>query len=494
VTSLVNSITKLDQMEAETQCRLERKGICRKTDSASEVLERSNLRDFLKYATPVWRRCASRYYGYAVMQLSGEAQTTTSYIGERYCLPEAPLCAVCPISKFCNFARNKVNSENTTPFVDLFCGAGGLSLGMERARFRPIFAVDSDDAACDTYLFNRPELSELDVFRGGISEALVRGLIPQAAVVVGGPPCQGFSNANRQRLSDDPRNILYREYIRALSVSNAQIALMENVVGIAKNLDKIVDDFREVGFDIFPFTVNATDLGFPQNRNRVFILCVRSTGTRASVSVRDIFAHQLNLCIEAAKKQKFTLSDAIKDLPVIQAKSVRNASGLENERFGFTIAASTTSQHNAYISLINGGLVYPFVLNHRSKYNNPRDIEIFSRLKPGEKSDADSIKDIMPYANRQHMFKDKFYRLRNDFPSKTITAHMYYDCHMYIHPEQARGLTPREAARVQGFPDDYLFLGYPNEWYRQIGNAVSPLVGFEIAQALMASAEYMGVA
>jgi DNA (cytosine-5)-methyltransferase 1 len=71
---------------------------------------------------------------------------------------------------------------------------------------------------------------------------------------------------------------------------------------------------------------------------------------------------------------------------------------------------------------------------------------------------------------------------------------MYYDCHMYIHPEQARGLTPREAARVQGFPDDYLFLGYPNEWYRQIGNAVSPLVGFEVAQALMESAEYMGVA
>jgi DNA (cytosine-5)-methyltransferase 1 len=210
--------------------------------------------------------------------------------------------------------------------------------------------------------------------------------------------------------------------------------------------------------------------------------------------VRDVFYRRLNLSLKATKHQQFTLSDAIRDLPVVAAKSVRNASSLENEEFGFTVAASTTNQRNDYVNLINGEIAFPFVLNHRSKYNNPRDIEIFSRLKPGEKSDADSIKDIMPYANRQHIFKDKFFRLRNDFPAKTITAHMYYDCHMYIHPEQARGLTPREAARVQGFPDDYLFLGYPNEWYRQIGNAVSPLVGFEVAQALMESAEYMGVA
>jgi DNA (cytosine-5)-methyltransferase 1 len=494
VTSLAEDFITLDQFKVDTSRHEKRNGSFLKTSSATEVLERSNFGDFPVSAPDVWRRSARRFHGYAVMQLSGEAQKTASYIGESYCLPDAPLCATCPISKFCDFARNMTNTENATPFVDLFCGGGGLSLGMERAGFRPIFAVDTDAAACDTYLFNRPELAESDVFRGGISEALERSMIPQSAVVVGGPPCQGFSNANRQRLSDDPRNILYREYIRALKVSDAQIALMENVVGIAKNLDKMVEDFREIGFDIFPFTLNAKNFGFPQNRNRVFILCVRSIGNRASLSVRDVFYRRLNLSLKATKHQQFTLSDAIRDLPVVAAKSVRNASSLENEEFGFTVAASTTNQRNDYVNLINGEIAFPFVLNHRSKYNNPRDIEIFSRLKPGEKSDADSIKDIMPYANRQHIFKDKFFRLRNDFPAKTITAHMYYDCHMYIHPEQARGLTPREAARVQGFPDDYLFLGYPNEWYRQIGNAVSPLVGFEVAQALMESAEYMGVA
>ncbi len=97
---------------------------------------------------------------------------------------------------------------------------------------------------------------------------------------------------------------------------------------------------------------------------------------------------------------------------------------------------------------------------------------------PGEKSDAKSIQDIMPYKSRNEIFKDKFYKLEPQKPSKTITAHMY------IHPYQARGLTPREAARIQGFPDNYYFLGRPNEWYRQVGNAVSPLASRHIGKAL----------
>jgi len=105
-------------------------------------------------------------------------------------------------------------------------------------------------------------------------------------------------------------------------------------------------------------------------------------------------------------------------------------------------------------------------------------------LAPGEDTGAEAIRDINPYKNRDHIFKDKFYRLRPNYPSKTITAHMYYDTHMYIHPNQARGLSPREAARIQGFADDFIFFGYPNEWYRQIGNAVSPIVAKAIGSAL----------
>ena len=147
-----------------------------------------------------------------------------------------------------------------------------------------------------------------------------------------------------------------------------------------------------------------------------------------------------------------------------------------------------------YVQLINDGLDRKLpLLNHRSKYNNERDIQIYETLKPGEKSDAESIQEINPYKNRSEIFRDKFDKLVADEPCKAITAHMYYDCNMYIHPYQARGLTPREAARVQGFPDDYLFLGSPNEWYRQIGNAVSPLMARVLADALKKVLKRIGI-
>ena len=119
---------------------------------------------------------------------------------------------------------------------------------------------------------------------------------------------------------------------------------------------------------------------------------------------------------------------------------------------------------------------------------NDRDINIYKSLKPGENSTSESIKKLNPYQNRNHIFKDKFFKLQPDKPSKTITAHMYYDTHMYIHPNQARGLTPREAARIQGFKDTFIFFGYPNEWYRQIGKSVSRNVASAVGHALQYAA------
>ena len=100
---------------------------------------------------------------------------------------------------------------------------------------------------------------------------------------------------------------------------------------------------------------------------------------------------------------------------------------------------------------------------------------------PGDKSDSPRIADIMPYASRSHVFKDKYFKLIPDIPSKTITAHMKFDCNMYVHPYQARGLTPREAARVQSYPDNYFFLGAYTKTYQQIGNSVPPLMARVIA-------------
>ena len=105
---------------------------------------------------------------------------------------------------------------------------------------------------------------------------------------------------------------------------------------------------------------------------------------------------------------------------------------------------------------------------------------------PGENSLAESIADIMPYASRNHMFKDKYYKLDGNQICKTITSHMKFDCNMYIHPWQSRGLSPREAARVQTFPDDYVFYGAQNSWYMQIGNAVPVKLAENIGRAIHA--------
>ncbi|EXY87686.1 C-5 cytosine-specific DNA methylase family protein [Bacteroides fragilis str. 3998T(B)3] len=134
--------------------------------------------------------------------------------------------------------------------------------------------------------------------------------------------------------------------------------------------------------------------------------------------------------------------------------------------------------------MINSDIHTDYLLNHKSRYNNENDIEIFNRLKPGEDSTATSIQDILKYKNREDIFKDKYKKLRDNEVCKTITSHMRFDCHMYIHPFQARGLSPREAARVQTFPDDYFFRGTLNDWYYQIGNAVPVRLAYIIAKTI----------
>ena len=175
--------------------------------------------------------------------------------------------------------------------------------------------------------------------------------------------------------------------------------------------------------------------------------------------------------------------EALYGLRPLVASRKKNATELGSEGSGYTIERNLGST-NAYINRINNGKVYDFVLNHKARYNNDRDIEIFGRLLPGDKSDDPKIADIMPYTRRSNIFKDKYYKLEPDKVSKTITAHMKFDCNMYIHPTQARGLTPREAARVQSYPDDYYFKGAYTKTYMQIGNSVPPLLGRVIASAI----------
>jgi DNA (cytosine-5)-methyltransferase 1 len=353
-------------------------------------------------------------------------------------------------------------------FIDLFAGAGGLSLGLTQAGFNMIFANEIDKVASQTILLNHNKLSKDNLFIGDI-RILNQNIsylkqFQQVDLVTGGPPCQGFSIANQQRMIDDPRNILYKEYITFIKHTKPKFFLMENVKGMRNKISEIIDDFNsnlDEKYSISYAILNAKDFGVPQNRERLFII-----GNCINIDSNQIFNE-----LKQQQHKQFFLFDAISDLPPLHPKRIKNNNSIENEKFGFTEIEFEYKQTN-FVKYINNNRTIQKLYNHKNRFNNDRDIEIYKLLPQGCNSTHDSIQHIMPYKERAHIFKDKYYKLKYNEVSRTITSHMQYDCNMYIHPEQSRGLSPREAARIQTFPDDYYFCGSQNNWYKQIGNAV----------------------
>ena len=389
-------------------------------------------------------------------------------------------CTTCPVNKYCNHYINKARAAidpAALQMVDLFCGAGGLSLGFTQEGFITALANDIEACCVDTYAHNHPETPRDHIVLGDIREIVrsiesyINGI--SVDVVVGGPPCQGFSMANRQRLIDDPRNYLYKSYVEAVKRINPPFFVMENVKGMLSVASQVVEDFEAIGYQTSFRVLNAKDFGVPQNRERLIYI-----GNNVGASNDEIFDKIQAL---PAAIPDHVLKDALYGLRPLQALREKNATELGSESSGYIIERDEKPQTNEYISFINQGKKYPLVLNHKARYNNDRDIEIFGRLNQGDRSDDPKIADIMPYARRNGIFKDKYFKLEEQKVCKTITAHMKFDCNMYIHPTQARGLTPREAARVQSYPDDYFFRGAYTKTYLQIGNSVPPLLGRAIA-------------
>ena len=385
---------------------------------------------------------------------------------------------------FLNNYVNKVsfNSNSKNSLVDLFAGCGGMSLGLERAGFDPVFINEIQPEFAETFYFNH-DINIEKYFVGDINDLIIdydkySKYFTNTAIVCGGPPCQGFSMANRQRLIDDPRNVLYKSFLNILNLIRPQFFIMENVKGMAQKIDEILLDFKQYLGDDYNFDyalLNAKDFGLPQNRERFFLI-----GNRNGVDTKEIFNK-----IKDQYKNHFSLGQAIENLPKLKSKKIKNNNKIESEDYGFKLRKFKLDR-NQFDLFINGGKTFPYLLNHKNRFNNDRDIEIFSRLPQGANSLHESISDIMPYYRRNHIFKDKYFKLSENKICKTITAHMKFDCNMYIHPNQARGLSPREAARVQTFPDSYFFRGSQNKWFAQIGNAVpvklAEIIGNQIIQ------------
>lgn len=366
-------------------------------------------------------------------------------------------------------------------FVDLFAGCGGLSLGLQQAGFTPWFVNEIVEQFCDTYKFNH-NLSDEHYYVGDIAELNLhlndyKEILSDITLVCGGPPCQGFSMANRQRILDDPRNNLYKQYLIFLQNVRPKFFIMENVKGMMNKIEEIKQNFADYLGDEYHFdysVLNAQDFGVPQNRERFIMI-----GNRVGVSPVDIFNE-----IYKHKRKPFLLKDALEGLPHLASKKEKGAKGIECKESGFTECDFEYVQNDFY-RFVNGNKDIKKLYNHKNRYNNERDIEIYRRLPQGANSLHESIADIMPYKRRNGIFKDKYFKLDENQVCKTITSHMRFDCNMYIHPWEARGLSPREAARIQTFPDDYVITGSQNMWYAQVGNAVPVKLAKAIGDGIM---------
>lgn len=391
--------------------------------------------------------------------------------------------------------QEKLQHSSKPTFVDFFAGAGGLSCGFTQAGFRVCFANDFEDVCVRTYRYNHPELPEDKVLKGDIRNIVdnigdyVKGSVD---VVVGGPPCQGFSSANQQRIIDDPRNELYKYYIKAVRAILPKIVLMENVKGMLKVADQVVEDYSNIKvskngklytYDVAYRLLNSVDFSVAQSRERLIYIAIRNDiEDKFNITPKQVFEE-----IAENNKQNphYLLKDALEAIKPLNAPRVKNTNEIDDEKTGKKIDVNTyNGNENAYLRLINGGREEPILYNHKARYVNDTNYEIYRLLNQGDDASDPKIKGIMPYENRLHCFKDKYYKLIANRPSRTITAHLRMDCHSHIHPFQIRAITPREAARCQSFPDDYLFLGAYLKTYMQIGNAVPCLMAKGIANVI----------
>lgn len=398
-----------------------------------------------------------------------------------------------------SYRKTEQQKHKNDPYTlaDFFCGAGGLSLGFRQAGFKIELANDIEDVCIETYKYNHPEIPSERIIKGDIKviiDNIEDYLDRDIDIVVGGPPCQGFSQANKNhRVIDDPRNKLYKYYLKAIEKIVPKFVVMENVRGMLKVANQVVEDYQalkcekdsttytyDVGYKIF----NSEYFSVAQSRERLIYIAIRNdVAQKLAITPQDIFNEIEEKC---KGKTIYPLRAALSDIAPLDAERLINHNEIDSQSSGKKVMQNEyVNNNNAYLNLINCGEQIPIIFNHKARYCSTLNYEIYRRLSQGDDATDDKIKDIMPYAHRNHCFKDKYYKLIADKPCRTITAHLRMDCHSHIHPYQVRALTPREAARVQSFPDNYVFLGAYLKTYMQVGNAVPPVMARTIAEVIM---------
>ncbi len=340
--------------------------------------------------------------------------------------------------------------------VDIFSGAGGLSIGALNAGIQIPIAIEKDPNAAKTFKRNHPEAT---VITNDIVEVDTKSLnIQNPFIVFGGPPCQGFSLSNsKTRNEKNKNNKLYHEFVRFIRELNPEWFLFENVEGIVsfskgETVKKIKADFEKLGYTTSSKVLTASDYGVPQDRNR-FILIGNKNG------IKFEFPEKLD--------GKVTVKEAIEDLPVLE-------NGQSVDKLPYR------NKPSAYAKKMRNGS-RKAKQNYVSR-NTELVLERYKHIKQGENWRAIPDHLMQNYANKNNCHSGIYKRLHAEKPSVVISN---YRKNMLIHPEQNRGLSVREAARIQSFPDNFIFEGSLMHIQQQIGNAVPPLLAEAIFKQIM---------
>lgn len=366
-------------------------------------------------------------------------------------------------------------------FIDLFCGCGGFSLGMVRAGFRCLAAIDFNQEAITTFKANFPDTLAFckDLTKFPPDRLTAKLGVNHVDVIVGGPPCQGFSTVRQvdsanhgSRVRKDKRRYLFRSFLDYVSVFRPRLFVMENVLGIqsaakGKFFTLVQSEARKLGYRVHAQVEEAWKLGVPQKRRRQLIIGVRN-------DLPGFFPSELTPCARAKGSPK--LWDAIGDLPEMAAGggSEECDYDLALRKDFLTSRGETARNYLENVLEVNKARK---LTCHRARPHNDRDIGDFRRLREGETADAAIARgEKMEFPYDRSIFLDRYTRQHRENICSTIVAHLSKDGLMFIHPTQDRSLTPREAARVQTFPDWFRFPVPRTHQFRIIGNAVPPLI------------------
>lgn len=363
------------------------------------------------------------------------------------------------------------------------------------AGFKSLAAADNDKWGIKTYSTNFPkaETIEEDVSKPSVKRKIYD--LGDIDVVVGGPPCEGFSVVGRVKIAslaregiwklrnknprfiDDPRNVLYKEFVKIVKKVQPKFFVMENVPGMMSYCDgeivqQIIHDFKSNGYENTDVSLLRSELyGVPQKRKRVFFI-----GNR--LGLKNAFPEPTHYDpLENSKgfflngKAVVTVWEAIGDLPRIKAGRGKDEMPYKNGTFAdYQEWARNGFRHESR-----------YVRHHVARSHTERDIKTFELLKKFR-----LWKNLPQYAKnwygyRDDAFDDKMKRLYRNRPSWTVQSHLYKDGYVYIHPTQNRTITVREAARLQSFTDDFVFEGPRSQKFHQVGRAVPPLLAKAVA-------------